>query len=875
MKEGKLVSKILGIALVGLMIGTMLGGLPITKNQLVVSAAGSHLIYTVYATREGSVGGTTANGHVIVSHDHFVALPSTKVLCSNGGHEYEVKVTYNGKSVIAPVWDVGPWNTRDNYWDISAQREMWQDLPQGKPEAQAAYQDVYNGGFDETNYLVKVSTSSDVFSVGDRVQPTVNGLKVRSTAGGVEIGSVSTSDKGTVIGGPQKVILNGLYYRWWNITWDKGISGWSAQKRYVSNPAGIDLADGTFWDDLGMTDNGWVTVEFLWTTVEDTTPPTVNAFSVLPSSVTSGNTFTISYTVSDTGGSGLGWIQLWRKYETADWVQVDDAALSGVGNGPYSSSFYDTPLTVGTYWYGIHVGDDAGNWITEGGSGFSPIEVEVTQANSQPQLSSGYVNPTSGTPSTNFYYYVTYFDPDGDSPSVRQVYIDSTAYTMSLYSGSASNGVYRYGPKNLSAGGTHYYFFYFEDGRGGTARLPTGTSMYLGPTVSQQSMPDLIVDDIWIEPAQFGPGDEVAVRIRYKNVGTADASQTFYCMEYLDGSPMGRLHIDGGLAAGASFQVEPPLYIRWPSDYNLHTIKAVVDDVNLITESNEGNNERSESFSAINNSPNTPSNPSPANHATGISNNADLSWTGGDPDAGDTVTYDVYFGTSSTPPLVSNDQSGTTYDPGTLAYSTTYYWKIVATDNRGASTTGPLWDFTTVAPPTITSVSPSEGCQGQTLDVTITGTYFTGATSVSFGSGVTVNSFTVDSSTQITASISISASATLGPRNVSVTTPGGTGTLASGFTVVAPTRPAVTGVSPSQGTQGQNLVVIITGTNFSGATVVSFGKGITVNSFSVNSSTQISASVTIANNAKVGPRNVSVTTPGGTGTLASGFTVTK
>jgi hypothetical protein len=95
--------------------------------------------------------------------------------------------------------------------------------------------------------------------------------------------------------------------------------------------------------------------------------------------------------------------------------------------------------------------------------------------------------------------------------------------------------------------------------------------------------------------------------------------------------------------------------------------------------------------------PNIPSNPSPANHATGGSIDAHLSWTGGDPDAGNTVTYNVYFGNSSTAltAMVSHDQAGTSYDPGTLAYNTTYYWKIVATDNYGASTTGPLWDFTT------------------------------------------------------------------------------------------------------------------------------------------------------------------------------------
>ncbi len=102
--------------------------------------------------------------------------------------------------------------------------------------------------------------------------------------------------------------------------------------------------------------------------------------------------------------------------------------------------------------------------------------------------------------------------------------------------------------------------------------------------------------------------------------------------------------------------------------------------------------------SAFNNPPNTPSNPSPADHATGVSINADLSWSCGDPNAGDTVTYDVYFGTSGSPPLVSNDQSGSTYDSGTLAHNTKYYWKVVATDNHGASTSGPIWDFNTGLP---------------------------------------------------------------------------------------------------------------------------------------------------------------------------------
>ncbi|QRN97694.1 hypothetical protein JRI60_00980 [Archangium violaceum] len=152
------------------------------------------LTYRIYATREGLVGGTTANGHVIKSYDRFVALPSRRALASNGGSEYQVRVCYpvTGKCTTASVWDVGPWNTKDDYWNPSSVREMWKDLPQGKPESQAAYQDGYNGGLDQFG-------------------------------------------------------------------------------RRPANPAGIDLADGTFWTDLGMSNNDWVNVTYLWTSGGGTT----------------------------------------------------------------------------------------------------------------------------------------------------------------------------------------------------------------------------------------------------------------------------------------------------------------------------------------------------------------------------------------------------------------------------------------------------------------------------------------------------------------------------------------------------------------------------------------------------------------------------
>ncbi len=99
--------------------------------------------------------------------------------------------------------------------------------------------------------------------------------------------------------------------------------------------------------------------------------------------------------------------------------------------------------------------------------------------------------------------------------------------------------------------------------------------------------------------------------------------------------------------------------------------------------------------------------------------------------------------------------------------------------------------FTVSRPsPTVVSLSETEGVQGQELSVTITGTYFEGATTVSFGSGITTDNFTVDNDGQITADISISSTATAGTRTVSVTTPAGTGSKASGFEVKAEEKPA-------------------------------------------------------------------------------------
>jgi uncharacterized protein YjbI with pentapeptide repeats len=200
-----------------------------------------------------------------------------------------------------------------------------------------------------------------------------------------------------------------------------------------------------------------------------------------------------------------------------------------------------------------------------------------------------------------------------------------------------------------------------------------------------------------------------------------------------------------------------------------------------------------------------------------------------------------------------------------------------------ATTTTPksVTTTTAVAPPvkikpTVTAVNPGSANQGQTLSgVIITGTGFTGATGVSFGRGIDVTSFAVNSDTQITANITIANRAFVGTRFVGVGTPSGRGTLPAGFSVTSD-APTVTSVNPATGNQGATLTVVtLTGTNFTNTTKVSFGGGINVTGFTVVNDTQITADITIANHAFVGTRFVTVVNESGHGTMSAGFSVTK
>ena len=82
----------------------------------------------------------------------------------------------------------------------------------------------------------------------------------------------------------------------------------------------------------------------------------------------------------------------------------------------------------------------------------------------------------------------------------------------------------------------------------------------------------------------------------------------------------------------------------------------------------------------------------PQNGGTVSPGTVNLSWTGGDADAGDTLTFDVYFGETEDPAVLQSGISEDNVDVSATA-GTTYYWRIDTTDDSGIKTIGQVWTF--------------------------------------------------------------------------------------------------------------------------------------------------------------------------------------
>jgi len=217
----------------------------------------------------------------------------------------------------------------------------------------------------------------------------------------------------------------------------------------------------------------------------------------------------------------------------------------------------------------------------------------------------------------------------------------------------------------------------------------------------------------------------------------------------------------------------------------------------------------------------------------------------------------VKFGTINATSFTVNSATQITATAPFLPANSVCTVDVTVTACGGTSATSPADHFTYNVVPTVTGVSPSGGSDG--TSVTITGTHFDGVTAVKFGT-INATSFTVNSATQIIATVPFLPANSVCTVDVTVTACGGTSATSPADHFTYNVVPTVTGVSPSSNSSGTS--VTITGTNFDGVTSVKFG---TVSAaFTVNSGTQITATVPVPVATSPCTVDVTVTACGGT-----------
>lgn len=277
----------------------------------------------------------------------------------------------------------------------------------------------------------------------------------------------------------------------------------------------------------------------------------------------------------------------------------------------------------------------------------------------------------------------------------------------------------------------------------------------------------------------------------------------------------------------------------------------------------------------------------PPDLATGVSTSPTFSWTGG---TGETFTIEIATTSSFETASLIVQQSGiatTSHTAAGLQFSTTYYWRVRATNVAGTGPFSVSRSFTTQASPppdnpapTISSLVPPSAARGDTTDIAIHGANFLNAvTTFSFGPDVTIISQTIQNSLEGSARIAIPLTVPTGPRTVTVmnTTPGGgIDSLSLGFTIVNPV-PTLTRLLPDTGFRSETMNVMLMGKKFiESVTSVSFGDSILVNGLTVNGDSSLIVDITINSLAAPGPRTITVTNaaPGGGAVIRTdGFVV--
>jgi hypothetical protein len=194
----------------------------------------------------------------------------------------------------------------------------------------------------------------------------------------------------------------------------------------------------------------------------------------------------------------------------------------------------------------------------------------------------------------------------------------------------------------------------------------------------------------------------------------------------------------------------------------------------------------------------------------------------------------------------------------------------------GGGVSAPV-NFTVNNPvPTLTSIAPTSGVLGQSVNLVLTGTGFVAGSIINFGANADSGGVVSNGGNTLTITIPAAQLNVAGPVNVTVKNPapGGGTTAAQTFTVNNP-APTLTSVAPTSGLLGQAANLTLTGTNFIAGSIVNFGANADAGGVVSNGGNTLTITIPALQLNAAGPVNITVKNPapGGGTSGAVVFTV--
>ncbi len=179
----------------------------------------------------------------------------------------------------------------------------------------------------------------------------------------------------------------------------------------------------------------------------------------------------------------------------------------------------------------------------------------------------------------------------------------------------------------------------------------------------------------------------------------------------------------------------------------------------------------------------------------------------------------------------------------------------------------------TGGPPTFDNLLPPRGTRGETVELRITGTNLDGVESITLGSRITVEEFSVTSPTVASAIVTVRQDAAAGERDVTLRYGDGEEVVGEGAFNVNRGEIDVLQVRPDRLRQGDVTFITIDGLNLDGTTSVDAGEGVDVVSIDGDFPTSISVDVAIDLDAPTGFRDIVIDAPAGTFVVEDGLII--